>query len=313
MNRRQFINAIGTGAVSLGLASKSSSSSPSTSQVCLTMDDPNIQDTPRMSANEINRSILQALKTHSNLKAALFVCGRRVDSEAGKKLLGLWDAEGHMLANHSYSHHYYNSDRISFDTFSADILKGESLIKNYSRFTKLFRFPYLKEGNTAEKRDRARSFLKEQGYSNGYVTIDNSDWYIESRMKERLAANPKSDLSGYRQFYLDHLWDRATFYNDLALKAIGREIKHVLYIHHNLLSALFLDDLLSMFEKKGWKLTNAEKVYSDPFYSAAPKIVPAGESLVWALAKESGKFNSILRYPGEDGPYEKEKMDRLGL
>lgn len=277
------------------------------------MDDPKVEDTPVMSADDINRSILKALKAHSNLKAALFVCGRRVDSEAGKRLLGEWDAEGHSLANHSYSHHYYNSDRMSFDTFADDILKGEAVIKNYSRFTKLFRFPYLKEGNTADKRDRARSFLKGRGYGVGYVTIDNSDWYIESRMKERLAGNPKADLSGYRQFYLDHVWERATFYNDLALKAIGHQIKHVLYIHHNLLSALFLGDLLNMFEKKGWRLTNAEQVYRDPLYAAAPKIVPAGESLVWALAKESGKFNDLLRYPGEDGPYEKEKMDRLGL
>jgi len=34
---------------------------------------------------------------------------------------------------------------------------------------------------------------------------------------------------------------------------------------------------------------------------------------VWALAKESGKFEEILRYPGEDGDYEKAKMDQLGL
>jgi hypothetical protein len=41
--------------------------------------------------------------------------------------------------------------------------------------------------------------------------------------------------------------------------------------------------------------------------------VPAGESLLWALAKETGKFDSLLRYPGEDDVYEKPKLDRLGL
>lgn len=68
-----------------------------------------------------------------------------------------------------------------------------------------------------------------------------------------------------------------------------------------------------MFEQKGWKLMNADAAFQDPIFSSAPKIVPAGESLIWALAKESGKFDSLLRYPGEDGDYEKEKMDRLGL
>ncbi|NDC40890.1 MAG: hypothetical protein EBZ77_04960, partial [Chitinophagia bacterium] len=31
-------------------------------------------------------------------------------------------------------------------------------------FQKLFRFPYLKEGDTAEKRDAFRSFLREHNY-----------------------------------------------------------------------------------------------------------------------------------------------------
>ena len=48
---------------------------------------------------------------------------------------------------------------------------------------------------------------------------------------------------------------------------------------------------------------------------AAPteQTAPAGESLVWALAKETGKFESILRYPGEDDVYEKAALDKLGL
>jgi peptidoglycan-N-acetylglucosamine deacetylase len=48
-------------------------------------------------------------------------------------------------------------------------------------------------------------------------------------------------------------------------------------------------------------------------FSASPDIVPAGESIIWALAKESGKLDDILRYPGEDGDYEKPGMDKLGL
>ncbi len=42
-------------------------------------------------------------------------------------------------------------------------------------------------------------------------------------------------------------------------------------------------------------------------------IIPTGESIVWVMAKELGKYETVLRYPAEDGNYEKEKMDRLGL
>ena len=84
-------------------------------------------------------------------------------------------------------------------------------------------------------------------------------------------------------------------------------------MHHSLLNGLFLKDLLAMFQSKGWVLIDAEDAFTDPVFLSEPKILPAGESLIWALAKESGKFNELLRYPGEDGEYEKDKMDRLNL
>jgi hypothetical protein len=63
------------------------------------------------------------------------------------------------------------------------------------------------------------------------------------------------------------------------------------------LNALFLGDLLDMFKSKGWKLTDAQEAFKDPVFQATPKIVPAGESIIWALAKEAGGFDNLLRYP----------------
>jgi hypothetical protein len=76
---------------------------------------------------------------------------------------------------------------------------------------------------------------------------------------------------------------------------------------------LFLGDVLDNFRRRGWQTIDAEEAYRDPVFRLAPKTVPAGESLLWALAKETGKFNDVLRYPGEDDVYEKPKLDRLGL
>jgi len=58
---------------------------------------------------------------------------------------------------------------------------------------------------------------------------------------------------------------------------------------------------------------DADKAFEDEVFQKQPANVPAGESIVWALAKETGKFESILRYPAEDGEYEKDEMDKLGL
>ncbi len=282
-------------------------------EVAITMDDPTVQETPILSASERNVKILEALRKHGDVKAVLFVCGMRIDSQEGHDLIQKWDRQGHWIANHTYSHWNYHSQKISYDDFSGDFLKVEPLISGFQNFRKLFRFPMLKEGNNQEKREKMRSLLNSHGYDEGYVTIDASDWYIDERMIDRLKKDPKADLSGYRSFYLNHIWARAQYYDNLAQKVLGHSIKHTLLIHHSLLNALFLNDLLQMFEDKGWKIVDASLAYQDPIFKLRPNILPAGESIVWALAKESGKFDSQLRYPGEDGEYEKEKMDMLGL
>jgi len=109
------------------------------------------------------------------------------------------------------------------------------------------------------------------------------------------------------------MWERSLYYDDLSRKALGRSVKHTILMHYNLLNALFLGDLLDMFQGNGWKLINADEAFKDPVFLSEPKIVPAGESIIWALAKETGQFEKLLRYPGEDSEYEKAKMDQMGL
>jgi hypothetical protein len=310
MNRRHFTKTLGVGALGLGMSRIGSSCSSEPPQMAVTLDDFNWFDAPRLTAEERNRALLDALRAH-RVKAAMFVCARFVDNETGQRLLGAWDKDGHMIGNHSYSHLYYHD--VSFERFSQDLLRGEGVIKQHPQFRKFFRFPYLKEGDTIAKRDGMRAFLKEHGYRNGHVTIDASDWYVDQRLRARLDKNAKADLAPYRDYYLNHLWERALYYNDLSQKVLGRSVKHTLLLHHNVINGLFLGDVMSMFERKGWKLINAEEAYTDPVFSSVPNTLPAGESLIWALAKATGKFDKLLRYPGEDGEYEKAKMDKLGL
>jgi len=84
-------------------------------------------------------------------------------------------------------------------------------------------------------------------------------------------------------------------------------------LHHNLTSALFLGDLIQKFKEEGWSVINADTAFQDEFFKEIPETNPAGESLVWSLAKATGKYESILRYPAEDSRYEIPKMKKLGL
>lgn len=317
MDRREFAKNLGMGAVALGFGGQRLSGAPPATrdrpEIAITIDDFNWNKSVRLVPEERNRAILGALKLHGDLKAALFVAGKHADNEKGKSLLGEWDRAGHLIGNHSYSHKYLNSSKVATEVYTADILKCEEVIKTFPHFQKLFRFPYLKEGETAAKRDAIRAFLKQHGYRIGHVTIDASDWAVDDRLSARLSKDPGVDLGPYRDFYLGHMWERALYYDDLAQKVLGRNVKHTILMHYNLLNALFLGDLLDMFKSKGWKLIDAADAFKDPVFFAEPKIVPAGESIIWAMAKETGKFNKVLRYPGEDSEYENAKMDKLGL
>jgi len=280
-------------------------------RLAVTMDDVNWKAIPDDYKDRADDSILAALKDCGDLKAALFVCGANVDNQGGRQILQAWNHAGHLLGNHTYSHRLYDS--VSFEDFSADALRCEPLLAGHSQFRKFLRFPALKEGDTAAKRDRMRAFLADRGYRNGHVTIDASDWYYDLRLRQKLQQQPRFDVERYRDPYLAHLWDRAAYYENLATSVLGRSIPHTLLIHYNLLNALFLRDVLAMFRERGWKWIDASEAFRHPVFLSAPKTVPAGESLVWALAKETGRFDGELRYPGEDDTYEKPKLDGLGL
>jgi len=318
VDRREFIK---SATVLASLAGASALwAEPTQPEIAFTFDDPKTDGGAGLSWEQIDEGIMDALAKRK-IKAVLFVCGKRVDSAAGQSLVAAWDRAGHDIGNHSYSHLDFNASGdagsggagVTLAEFEADALKNEPLIRPCSHFVRLFRYPYFKEGDTVEKRDGMRSFLRQHGYRIGRATIDASDWAISGRLEKRKKENPQADLAAYRDFFLQHIWERAQFYDSLARRVLGHPVRHTVLLHHNALNALFLDPLIAMFVSKGWKPIDAQRAYSDPVYDLQPNILPAGESLVWALAKQTGKFEQELRYPGEDDVYENPKMDALKL
>jgi peptidoglycan-N-acetylglucosamine deacetylase len=308
LNRRDFLSS--TILLVSVAAARRARASVSRPQIAFTFDDPKTQKVGTLGWQEVNDRMLRTLARY-RIKSVLFVCGMRIDSDAGHELVGAWDRYGHLIANHSYSH--LDLDEVAPQAFEADILKNEHLIASCHNLARLFRYPYFKEGNTADKRDGVRMFLQERGYRIGRATIDSSDWAISARLEKRLAESPSANAVGYRDFFLQHIWERAQYYQGLAQQVWASPVRHTLLLHHNALNALFLDALISMFVRKGWQPVDAEYAYRDLIYEQQPKSLPAGESLIWGLAKETGRFDSQLRYPAEDDVYENPKMDSLML
>ena len=136
-----------------------------------------------------------------------------------------------------------------------------------------------------------RGFLAEHGYKNGAVTIDASDWYIDDRLRKRLSTDSSADTAGYRDYYLQHIADRSRYYDEVSRHALGRSVKHTLLVHHNVVNELYLGDILDQYKRQGWKLIDAEQAYTDPIFDEKPSVLPAGDSLVLALAVQTARPN----------------------
>ena len=276
-------------------------------KISFTFDDPSTTDYNNYTAKFINNKILSTLKKY-NIKSALFVCGKRINSPEGIELLKDWDNAGHLICNHTFSHEYFNSSKISAKYLINDILKNDSIIKIFKNYSKLLRFPFLKEGETIQKRDSIRNKLKELDYKNGHVTIDASDWYIDEQMRNIIKENPQADLEPFKQYYLLHLFDRANYYNNLSKELNGREISHTILLHDMLINAFFLDDLIQLFKSNGWEIVDAKEAYKDDVFKNQTNNIHVGESIIWSLAEQSGQYDNKLRYPAEDAEYEKNNL-----
>jgi len=283
-------------------------------KVSFTFDDGVTYDILDFKFETWNQMILNTLEK-SDLQAAFFVTGSNKLDKKGQFLLNSWNDKGHIIANHTYSHPNFNAEENSADLFKKELLRTDTIISKYKNYAKLFRFPYLKEGQNHTKVDSIRNALAAHDYKNGYVTIDASDWYVNSRLIQKIkdVGMDSVDLQKYEDFYITHLLERAEYYENLSFELNDRHIPHTILLHHNLAAALFLGGLIEAFKESGWEVINANEAFQDEVFDKIPNAKHAGESLIWSMAKQSGKYEGQLRYPAEDSRYEKPKMDQLGL
>ena len=280
-------------------------------------DGPTLASTPRLSPEARNEAMLAALAKH-RLKAALFVtAGNGADRPEGLALAQAWSRAGHLIGNHTMTHPSLNDAKVSLAQYQQELLDCDRIIAALPGYRKWFRFTYLQEGNTPEKRDGMRAFLRQQGYRNGYVSLDTSDWRLNDKLLEVLARKPDAtdaELAPIRQAYLDHVKQRALAYRDLARKLQGRDIPQMLLLHHNLINALWLDDVIAQFKAMGWSLATPDEAFADPVYQLAPSRDVPGQSLLLSMARSLGLGSAdIGPRLMDDGDFEIEQLKQKGL
>jgi peptidoglycan-N-acetylglucosamine deacetylase len=258
-------------------------------KLAITLDDgPMLQTTPLMTAEARNDAILRHL--HKRHTQALFfvTLENGADRPDGLTLLKRLSDAGQLIANHTDTHPDFNAEGTTLNAFEEEILRCDEVIRTFPGYRKLFRFPFLKEGASDAKRDGIRDFLKQHEYRIGYVSIDTSDWLLDQKLTEALVEEPRLDLRPWRELYLDHLWNHAMAYERLARRVYGREVIHTLLLHHRLLNALFLGDVIDMFRSRGWRIVNPDVAFADPAYQVAPMIPVVDGSVLETTASALG-------------------------
>lgn len=283
--------------------------------VAFTFDDgPTLSETPRLSPQARNSAMLVALAKHK-VKAALFVtCGNGADRPEGLALARAWGQAGHAVANHTMTHPDLNNAKTGLAQYQQELRDCDRIVALLPGYQKWFRYTYLREGNTPEKRDGMKAFLREHGYRNAYVTLDTSDWRLNDKLAEVLAKNPQADVEPIRQAYLSHIRQRALAYRALSQRLQGRDIAQVLLLHHNLINALWLDDVIRQFRDMGWTIVSPGEAFADPVYALDPQRNAPGQSLLISMGRSLGMTTQDIGLRlMDDGDFEIEALKQQGL
>lgn len=273
--------------------------------IALSFDDGlNPQQNPK--AALINQQILTQLN-EQQIKSIVFPSLIKIGDYQGKQLIANWGKDGHIIGNHSALHQNLNKDTVSTKHYIQAIIDADTILNTLPNYQRIYRYPFLKQGNTTEKRDAVYLWLNQNHYKIGAVSIDASDWFYNRKYLDYAKQADTAKLERLKQAYITHLLDRASYYDQLAVHTLQRSPKHVLLLHVNQINAAFLADMITAFEQADWTFVSAKQAFQDPLYMQHSQNIPAGESIIWSIAKTQGQ---ALRYPAEDAPYE---LDNLKL
>src|ERR1700743_3024236 len=153
---------------------------PSTSQqVAFTFDDlPAHGDLPPGETRlEVAESILRTLHDQHMPEVYGLINAERLEKSPNDvAVLKAWRAAGNPLGSHTYSTPSLND--LTPAQFDADIARNEPVLSKLmtGKDWHWFRYPFLLEGDTPEKRHEVRAYLQQNGYKIAQVSMDFEDY-----------------------------------------------------------------------------------------------------------------------------------------
>lgn len=244
--------------------------------------------------------LIEKLEKAKVSQVVFFCVTEKLPYHDGHARLKKYAAAGHLIGNHSHSHN--RPGDFGTASYIADIEQAHDSLKQYSTFMPWYRYPMLDEGLTIPVRDSIREALNSLGYSNGYVTVDTWDSYIDKKCRDAPKSGQRIDTVALGRIYVETLWEAIQFYDNMALDLLGYSPKHVLLLHENDLAALFIDELVGFLRQQGWEIISPAEAYSDSIGERVPDVLYSNQGRVAAIAVEQG-YEGPLRHSSENAGY----------
>ena len=247
----------------LGLMLASPATASAQRRMAITID-----DVPWVGGGESNAvrtamtsQMITALRRHNAPVAVFVVCGRIGDAA----LLKQWIHAGATIGNHSARHR--NLNEAPLPEWLNDVRSCDRDLRTMTGHpVKFFRFPMLHEGKNAEQANAAASLLRELGYRNGHVTVDNSDFVL---MQPYSVALTRGDTARARRIAgraLTHDLAATRHFEDVAQSKVRRAIPQIILLHANAMTAALLPPLLDSLAQRGYQFVSLEEALRDPVF-----------------------------------------------
>ncbi|HVR95134.1 MAG TPA: SgcJ/EcaC family oxidoreductase [Thermoanaerobaculia bacterium] len=256
----------------------------------------------------ITRGLLDALRKHGIQAVGLVTWQRVIDEARDLDLLRMWLDAGHELGNHSTNHLNYSATEP--EAYIADVEAARKrlagLLGPRGARVRFFRFPFLREGDTAAKLDAMRAYLAESGQRNLPVTLDNQDWSFEEPWVEARKKGDAAALARVAEAYHESLHVEVRGHEEVGDGLLGRPAPQILLLHANEVGAAQWDRLFAWLEERGYRFATADEVLADPAFSEPHRYVGRYGPGLWdrlaserRLQREQDEVRTLLERQAE--------------
>jgi peptidoglycan/xylan/chitin deacetylase (PgdA/CDA1 family) len=243
-------------------------------KLAITMDDLPLNGLlpPGVTREETAKNVLEILKKRHTPPVYGFINAKKLEGNAdGAEALKLW-AAAEPVGNHTYGH--MDLEQNTAEAFEREIEENEpalELLQTTDNWHWL-RYPFLHEGDTAEKRRAVRAYLKVHGYRIAQVTLDWEDYLWNTAYARCAAKNDAQAIAWLRSSYLSTASEFLDLGREQAKLIYGHDINYVLLLHLGAFSSAILPEALDLLKKKGFKLVTLEEAESDAAYDGDPDV-----------------------------------------